>query len=323
MATPSIQGINTAISQGGSPEQIQALLLQGDPPPDINEMDSIGLAPIYIASLIPEGLYRHTPVSVYDVLVAAGASECTAVVFKVFVHGEEVPISPYSLAAYAKNAALIQHINSRTKARLKDNERGDRIAKTVVTAVVLACMNANTSGSILNSIPKDMYPELHNIYLDRMCPGASSRGETLKVILKLEKSCRPSQYSLTNLLREYRETLEAARDTLRELFSNSMEERDHDLRLIQRSLVACLINGTMNSYKACLSWSTFMITGLVPYLLGDKKLPATHRDYHFRTSIQLRPRSDTDTRTHGFSFVRRASNGARSPPRSRHPPTRP
>ncbi len=72
--TPTIEEINTAILMGFPPTLVLHLLLQGNPVPDVNGQDAIGLSPIHMAFLIPQGLYRHSPLSVVLVLVSAGAS---------------------------------------------------------------------------------------------------------------------------------------------------------------------------------------------------------------------------------------------------------
>ncbi len=57
--TPTIEEINTAILAGCSPTQVRELLPQGNPVPDVNGQDAIGLSPIHMAFVIPQGLYRH------------------------------------------------------------------------------------------------------------------------------------------------------------------------------------------------------------------------------------------------------------------------
>ena len=206
--TPTIEGINTAIVMGASPKQVQGLLLRGDPPPNIHEKDKFSISPIHMACLIPEGVYSHSPLSVFEVVVAAGASTTEIAGLKNSVcEGLIVPAHPYCLAAYARNTAIIRYMNGPMSSSLikprtflhhaKTNYNAEtsytrlcsQVGSLAALAFVVACSNLNTGGPFIATLPRDAYPRLYEIYLERTSIGASTarRQETIKAILELEK----------------------------------------------------------------------------------------------------------------------------------------
>jgi hypothetical protein len=235
--TPTIEEINTAILMGATPKQVQNLLLQGDPPANVSDKDKLGLAPIHMACLIPEGLYPHTPLSVFEVLVAAGASTDAPAAMGPGAAGVSIPDLPYFMAAYARNTSLIKYMNGMISRRdsLPSSCGIKRLDGNIATfALELACINVNTSGPFLGFILKtDAYPHLRAIYAERTSIAATARRKTIKAILELEKKCRFATVGDGKLGLVYWNRLAASLNALSGAFSNSVEEKSSDMRLIR------------------------------------------------------------------------------------------
>lgn len=259
--TPTIEDVNTAILMGASADEVQKLLLRGDPPLRANQTDKIGLSPIHIACLIPEGLYEHTPLSVVKMLLAAGASVQAEAGLSVSIQDKKIPITPYNIAAFTRNTSTIRYFNSHIKIEDKTKLA---YGKTAAQALTLACSNLDTGGPIVKEIlDSDIYPLLRTIYTGRTKAGASSRYETLKAIIELEEKCRGSNDSwdwdplklshdaYRNTIKEAKRVLDGAfqiqgdgygnmvkeaKNVLEQAFSMSLEEKERDMELIDQVL---------------------------------------------------------------------------------------
>lgn len=203
-------------------------------------------SPIHISCLIPEGVYSHSPLSVFEVVVAAGASTEGYTRLKIpAIDGKRVPADPYCMAAYARNAAIIRHMNGPMSPLLKQpfswlnySAVGHRLGH----AFTLACSNVNTGGPFISMIPEKAYPRLREIYLERTTIGAAARRATIKAILELEKKCRLFDGRVDDgvpyycFLPDYRDMVKMAMDVLDRAYSNSVAEKENDKQLIQEVL---------------------------------------------------------------------------------------